>query len=397
MNALQLIADWNPKPNYQPSELELQTRKVKSGSSVWHNPRLELNELPDPECANDEVLLEVCAVGICGSDMHMYEAGTDGYILYPGLTRFPNILGHEFSGRILEVGKDVRGLAKGDLVAVEEVNWCGTCDACRRGLVNHCTQMEEIGFTTPGAMAEFIAVKAKYCWKLEEIAERLGDERQAMLLGAMVEPTGVSYHAMFNRLSTWKPGVYTVVFGGGPIGLAAVALAAAAGASQIIALDVSEHRLEIAKKLGATATLNPTGLDLNAALLELTRGYGVDFVIEAAGAPQHTLSPLTSGLAVGATIVHIGRSEKPTSLSLEHYQVRGVQLAGSLGHAGHGTFPNVIRLMASGKLDMRPMISAQMALRDAKAAFKRLESRQDAKIILLPNSEAPQSEAMVQP
>ncbi len=387
MNALQLIADWNPKSGYQLSQKELQTRKVSTGSSVWHNPRLELGNLPDPECASDEVLLEVCAVGICGSDMHMVETGADGYMLYPGLTRFPNILGHEFSGRILELGKDVHGLAKGDLVAVEEVNWCGTCDACRRGLVNHCTQMEELGFTTPGAMAQYIAVKAKYCWKLEEIAERLGDERQAMLLGAMVEPTGVSYHAMFNRLSTWKPGVYTVVFGGGPIGLAAIALAAAAGASQIIAVDVSESRLEIAKKLGATSTLNPTGLDLNASLLELTRGHGVDFVVEAAGAPQHTLSPLTSGLAVGATIAHIGRSEKPTSLSLEHYQVRGVHLAGSLGHAGHGTFPNVIRLMASGKLDMRPMVSAQMALRDAKAAFKRLESRQDAKIILLPNSE----------
>ena len=321
----------------------------------------------------------------------MYEAGTDGYILYPGLTRFPNILGHEFSGQILELGKDVRGLVVGDLVAVEEVHWCGTCDACRRGLVNHCTQMEELGFTTPGAMAQYVAVKAKYCWKLTEIVERLGAD-QAMLLGAMVEPTGVSYHAMFNRLSTWKPGVYAAVFGGGPIGLAAIALAAAAGASQIIAFDVSQKRLEIAKKLGATTTLNPTGLDLNTVLLELTHGHGVDFVIEAAGAPQYTLSPLTSGLAVGATIAHIGRSEKPTSLSLEHYQVRGVQLAGSLGHAGHGTFPNVIRLMASGKLDMRPMVSAQMALRDAKAAFKRLESRADAKIILLPNSE-PQAQS----
>lgn len=391
MNALQLIADFIPKPTYQLSELELQTHKIKSGSSVWHNPRLEFSNLPDPECGADEVLIRVTAVGICGSDMHMYEAGTDGYILYPGLTRFPNILGHEFSGQILELGKDVRGLVVGDLVAVEEVNWCGTCDACRRGLVNHCTQMEELGFTTPGAMAQYVAVKAKYCWKLTEIVERLGAD-QAILLGAMVEPTGVSYHAMFNRLSTWKPGMYAAVYGGGPIGLAAIALAAAAGASQIIAFDVSEKRLEIAKKLGATTTLNPTGLDLNTVLLELTHGHGVDFVIEAAGAPQYTLSPLTSGLAVGATIAHIGRSEKPTSLSLEHYQVRGVQLAGSLGHAGHGTFPNVIRLMASGKLDMRPMVSAQMALRDAKAAFKRLESRADAKIILLPNSE-PQAQS----
>jgi hypothetical protein len=141
----------------------------------------------------------------------------------------------------------------------------------------------------------------------------------------------------------------------------------------------------MAKKLGASAALNPLGKDLNEVILELTRGHGTDFVVEAAGAPNQTLAPLTTGLAVGATIAHIGRSERPTSLSLEHFQVRGVQLAGSLGHAGHGTFPNVIRLMAAGKLDLRPMVSAKLPLAEAKAAFKRLEKREDAKIMLLPS------------
>lgn len=386
MKALQLHAEWRPKPGYSPTPSEIQSRKAKAGSKVWSEPSLAFTEVPDPVIGPDDVLLEVQAVGICGSDMHMAEAGADGYILYPGLTRFPNTLGHEISGRILELGRDVHTVQRGDLVAVEEVNWCGLCDACRRGLVNHCTQMEEIGFTTPGAMAQLIAVKAKYCWPLSEIAERIGNEREAAILGAMVEPTGVSYHAMFNRLSTWKPGIYVAVFGGGPIGLAAIALARAAGAARIIAFDVSDKRLEMARKLGATDALNPQGLDLNETLLGLTRGHGVDFVVEAAGAPQHTLSPLTSGLAVGAAIAHIGRSERPTALSLEHYQVRGVQLAGSLGHAGHGTFPHVIRLMASGKLDMRAMVSAVLPLDHGVAAFKRLEAREDAKIILMPSS-----------
>ena len=384
MNALQLLADWQPKPGYALSDAEQTTRKVKTGSQVWRYPKLEFGSVPDPELKPNQVLIQVGAVGICGSDMHMYEADGEGYILYPGLTRFPNILGHEFAGKIVEVGAEVRDLEVGDLVACEEVHWCGTCEACRRGLPNHCTRMEELGFTTPGAMAQFIAVEAKYCWKLTEIAERIGSESEALVMGAMVEPTGVSYHAMFNRISSFKPGMYTVVFGGGPIGLAAIGLAGAAGASQIIVFDVSEKRLETAQKMGATAAINPSGKDLNEVVLELTRGHGADFVVEAAGAPSYTLAPLTSGLAVGATITHIGRSEKPTALSLEHYQVRGVQLAGSLGHAGHGTFPNVIRLMASGKLDMRPMVSARLPLSEAKAAFKRLESREDAKIILLP-------------
>ena len=385
MNALQLSAEWQPKPSYTPSKPELETRKVQSGSQVWRYPKLEFAAVPDPQIAPDEVLLEVAAVGICGSDMHMYESSADGYILYPGLTRFPNILGHEFSGRVVEVGRDVHDLEVGALVACEEVNWCGTCDACRRGLVNHCTRMEEVGFTTPGAFAQWIAVKAKYCWRLEEIAERIGNEHEAMILGATVEPTGVSYHAMFNRLGTWKPGLSAVVFGGGPIGLTAMALANAAGASTVIAFDVSAKRLEVARRMGATIALDPNQLDVNDAILEHTRGHGADFVIEAAGVPHVTLASLTRGLAVGASIAHIGRSERPTPLSLEQYQVRGVQLAGSLGHAGHGTFPNVIRLMASGRLDTRPMVSARMKLEDGLTAFKRLERREDAKIVLLPN------------
>ncbi len=385
MKALTLTAEWSPKLEYNLSDQERETHKVKNGFMVWKNPTINVGQTADPTPKDDEVIIQVAAVGICGSDMHMYERGTDGYMLYPGLTRFPNILGHEFSGRVVEVGKKVRDLKIGDLVAVEEIQWCGECVACRRGFVNHCDNLEELGFTTPGAMAQFIPVRARYCWKLDELVDRIGDEKEALIMGAMVEPTGVSYHAMFNRIHTWQPGVYVAVFGAGPIGLAAEALAVAAGASQVIVLDTSESRREIAKRLGATHVLDPIGLDLNTSLLDLTYGRGVDFVVEAAGAPDHTIAPLTRALAVNATIAHIGLAGKPTPLSLVHYQQRGVQFAGSLGHAGHGTFQNVIRMMASGRLDMRPMVSARMQLDDAVSAFKRLESRQDAKIILLPN------------
>lgn len=385
MKALTLTADFAPKPTYHLNERERTTRRIQSGSQVWKNPHISVGESPDPKPKDDEVIIQVAAVGICGSDMHMYESSSDGYMLYPGLTRFPNILGHEFAGRIVEVGKNVRDLKVGDLVAAEEIQWCGECTACRRGYVNHCDNLEELGFTTQGAMAQLIPVRARYCWKLDELADRIGNENEALVLGAMVEPTGVSYHAMFNRIHTWQPGVYVVVFGAGPIGLAAEALAVAAGAAQVVVFDTSPARRAIAEKMGASKVLDPRGVDLNETLMDLTYGRGVDFVVEAAGAPEYTLSPLTKALAVNATICHIGRSEKPTALSLEHYQVRGVQFAGSLGHAGHGTFQNVIRLMASGKLDMRAMVSARMPLGDAPSAFKRLESRQDAKIILLPN------------
>jgi threonine dehydrogenase-like Zn-dependent dehydrogenase len=385
MKALTLTAEFAPKPEYTLSEIERETHKVKNGFMVWKNPNIRVGESPDPTPKDDEVIVQVAAVGICGSDMHMYEKGADSYMLYPGLTRFPNILGHEFAGRVVEVGKRVRDLKIGDLVAVEEIQWCGECIACRRGYVNHCDNLEELGFTTPGAMAQYIPVRAKYCWKLDELADRIGNVQEALVLGAMVEPTGVSYHAMFNRNHSWQPGAYVAVFGAGPIGLAAEALAVAAGAAQVIVFDTSPSRRAIAEKLGATKVLDPAGLDLNETLLDLTYGRGVDLVVEAAGAPEHTLTPLGKALAVNATIALIGLSGKPTHLPLVAYQQRGAQVAGSLGHAGHGTFQNVIRMISSGKLDMRPMVSARMPLDDALSAFKRLESRQDAKIILLPN------------
>jgi hypothetical protein len=170
MHALRLVADWNPRIGYVPSAYEEETRRTYSGSQVWRHPTLELCQMPDPAPGEHEALIEVANCGICGSDMHMYEADADGYILYPGLTRFPNIIGHEFAGRVLAVGARVRTLREGDIVTVEEIQWCGRCVSCRRGYFNQCDNLEELGFTTPGAMAQYVAVDEKYCWKLDPIA-----------------------------------------------------------------------------------------------------------------------------------------------------------------------------------------------------------------------------------
>ncbi len=384
MKALTLNAEWAPKPEYQMSDRERETRKIRNGFMVWKNPSLDLGEVPDPTPEPDEVILEIKAVGICGSDMHMYEAADDGYMLYPGYVTAPNILGHEFAGKVVEVGSKVTELQVGDLVAVEEIQWCGVCTACRRGFVNHCQNMEELGFTTPGAMAQYTPVRAKYCWKLDEIAEQFGEE-EALVMGAMVEPTGVSYQGMFNRLHNWQPGNNVVIFGAGPIGLAAEALAIAAGAGKVIMFDPSASRRRVADDMGASASLSPIDIDLDEAILELTLGRGVDYVIECAGVADKTIEPLNRCLAVNASIIDIGMGGKRPTLPTVTYKQQGVQLAGSLGHSGSGTFQNVIRLMAAGRIDMRKMVSARMPLDDALSAFKRLESREDAKIILQPN------------
>jgi len=221
MKGLVLDAKWDPRPDYALSDWEKGTGKAISGNSVWRYPKLEVREWPDPQPGPNEVLLAIQACGVCGSDMHFYETDEDDYILYPGLTRFPTILGHEFSGKVVEAGKEVELLKVGDMVTVEEMIWCGRCIPCRNGYPNHCTNLEEIGFTIPGAFANFITVDEKYCWPINAIAERFGDEVKAYEVGAMTEPTTVAYNGMFERAGGFRPGHYVSVFGAGPIGLEA--------------------------------------------------------------------------------------------------------------------------------------------------------------------------------
>ena len=384
MKALVLSAQWDPRPDYQVSEWEKTTGKVITGSSVWRYPKLELKEWPDPKVGPDDVLIEVKAVGICGSDMHFYETDDDGYILYPGLTRFPVVLGHEFSGRIVEVGENVKSLKPGDPVTCEEMIWCGYCIPCRNGFPNHCENLEEIGFTIDGAMAKYIAIGAKYCWKVDGILERFGEEK-GFEVAALTEPTSVSYNAIFTRAGGFKPGAYVAVYGTGPIGLAAVGLAEAAGAGKIVAFEISQKRRELAKAVGADYVFDPTEVTPHEVLMDLSDGAGFDVHVEAAGVPHITVPEMEKALAINGKIVQIGRAPKRVPMYLETLQVRRSQVFGAQGHSGHQNFPNVIRMVASGRLDLSPIITGRYALDNALEAFERLRKREDGKIIIHPD------------
>jgi len=383
MKGLVLTAQWDPRPDYQVSDWEKETGKVITGSSVWRYPHLEVQERPIPEIGPDDVLVEVKACGICGSDMHFYETDEDGYILYPGLTRFPAIIGHEFSGQVAKVGENVTDLKVGDPVTVEEMIWCGHCTPCRNGFPNHCVNLEEIGFTIDGAMANYIAVGAKYCWKIDGILERFGEEK-GYEVAALTEPTTVSYNAMFTRAGGFKPGAFVAVFGTGPIGLAAVGLAEAAGAGKIAAFEVSQKRRALAQKVGADHVFDPREVEVSEVLLDLSNGEGFDFFVEAAGVPHLTVPEMEKALAINGKIVQIGRAPKRVPMYLEALQVRRSQVFGAQGHSGHANFPNVIRMVASGRLDLSPIITARYPLDDAVEAIARLTKREDGKIVILP-------------
>ncbi len=384
MKGLVLEAQWEPKPDYSVSDWEKETRKAITGNSVWRHPRLEVQERPVPKLQPDQVLLEVKACGVCGSDMHFYETDKDDYILYPGLTRFPSILGHEFSGKVVEVGKEVKDLKAGDPVTVEEMIWCGYCTPCRNGFPNHCVNLEEIGFTIDGAFANYIAVGAKYCWKVDGILQRFGEEK-GYEVAALTEPTTVSYNAMFPRAGGFRPGHYVSVFGAGPIGLAAIGLAMSAGAGKIVAFETSPARRELARRVGADYVFDPREVKPSEVMMGLSQGEGFDFHVEAAGMPHLTVPEMEKALAINAKIVQIGRAAQRVPMYLETLQVRRSQVFGAQGHSGDGNFPNVIRLVASGRLDLSPIITARYKLEDVVRAIAQSTERRDGKIIVHPN------------
>jgi scyllo-inosose 3-dehydrogenase len=387
MKAVLFEAEYAPKEDYRLTEREETTHKIRNGSQVWRNPKFSIADLLVPEPKPDEVLIEVKACGYCGSDVHCYETSPDGYVIYPATVAAPIVLGHEFSGVIRKLGSGVTGFKVGDLVTAEEMQWCGECKACRSGLVNQCRTIEEIGFTENGGMAEYTVCKARYVWKINDLLKHYGDEDKAFEAGAMVEPTGVAYNAIFNEAGGFRPGAFAVVIGSGPIGLCSIALLKAAGAARVVAFEVGKTRAELAAGFGADRVFDPIALAeqgqaLADVILDETDGEGTDVLVEASGVPELVLPVCTPALAMDGKVVQIGRAPRPVTLDLEDFIVRGATLAASIGHSGFGTFGNVIRLMASGSIDVTPAITGRYKLEDALEGFERLGSREDAKVMI---------------
>lgn len=386
MKALVLSAKWEPRPGYKVSEFEKRTGKAVEGSSVWRHPKLELRDWPQPKPGPGEVLLRVRACGVCGSDVHFYETDGDGYMLYPGLTKFPTVIGHEFAGEIVEIGPgpEAQGLKAGDRVTVEEMVWCGYCRPCRDGFPNQCLNLEEIGFTISGAMAEYIVVPAKLCWKVDAIFERHSDEALAWAVAATTEPTCVAYNTIFECAGGFRPGAYVAIYGAGPIGLAAIQLAKAAGAAKVIAFEVSEVRRKLAQAVGADYVYDPIKVVPSEVLMDLTHGEGADFAVEAAGAPEKTIPEMEKTMAIGGKIAVVGRAAQRVPMYLERFQTRKAKLFGAQGHSGYGIFPSVIRMMGAGLVDNAKIITARFPLTKGLDALKQATKRQDGKIVIMP-------------
>ena len=383
MKAVVLNAEWAPRPGVTIDPEHEKRKWAVNANLVYRNPEATLETREDPsEPGPREMILKVGACGICGSDVHMFETDDEGYMFLPYHLATPVVTGHEFAGKVVAVGSEVREFGVGDLVSAEEIQWCGECDACRGGYWNQCQHIEDLGFTIDGGFAEYVTVNAKYCWSLNAVLERYGDEKTALEVGSMTEPVSVSYEGMYTRAGGFLPGRAVAVFGGGPIGLAAVALAKAGGASKIFCFEPLEERRGLAEKLGATHGIDPTKTDPAVFVAEETKGAGVAMAVECTGNFPAVMKSIEGSIGVGGKVVVVGMDGRPAELNFIDHQLKAASIYGTVGHSGSWDFPNVISLMASGQIDMHHAITRRFPLEELVSAIDETKTRVDGKILV---------------
>jgi len=302
----------------------------------------------------NELLIRPRAVGICGSDIDMYRG------VYTGLWNLPVIMGHEFSGEVVEAGSAVKGVRVGDRVTAEEIQWCGRCRPCKAGFPNFCENMEELGFTIPGALADGIRVDERYVHVLPPSV--------SFEAGSLVEPASVSYNALFVQGGGINPGDFVAVFGAGPIGLLSTMLAKSAGA-EVCLFEVNGWRRKMAKEVGADHVYDPLEVEAAKTVKELTGGYGANMAVECT-ANEKVVPLIIDSLRFRGRGVLIGMLEKPSTIEGITFVRRGISLVGSLGHSGHDTFPHVISVLSRGVIKPEKLITNRFSIWEADAAFR---------------------------
>ena len=334
--------------------------------------QLEFTDFPKPIPADDEVLLRIHACGICGSDIHGWDGST-------GRRRPPLIMGHEAAGEIVAVGPRVERWRLGDRVTFDSTISCGACPYCARGEVNLCDHRRVVGvapveYRQHGAFAEFLAVPARILYALPN-----GLTYQQ---AAMVEPVSIASHAVQRvRLA---PNATAVVVGAGMIGLFVIQALRWAGASRIIAVDLADNRLALARELGATDTLRSDLMEVPAEVARLTGGNGADVALEVVGVSA-TLNLAIGSVRRGGCVVLVGNLAAKTDFPLQAVVTRELTLHGTCGSAGE--YPLCLDLIARGVIRVEPMISAVAPLVDGAAWFEKLSAKDGAifmKVILAP-------------
>lgn len=316
--------------------------------------KMELTERDIPVPEKNEVLVRVEYVGVCGSDMHYYEAGGIG----ANIVKPPFVLGHEAGGTVVEAGAGVRHLKVGDKVALEPGKTCGKCEFCKTGRYNLCPDV--IFFATPpidGVFQDYVAHDADLCFKIPEQMDTME--------AALIEPLAVGFHAA--RQGNARMGQTAVVAGAGCIGLVSIMALKAMGVTKIIAVDVMPKRLEKALELGATEAVNGKKKDTVQEILRLTDGKGADLTIETAGTEITTTQAIHFAKR-GSDIVLVGYSASgemnlPMSLALDK------ELTFRTVFRYRHIYPLAIEAVASGKVNLKGIVTNVFPLSDIQNAM----------------------------
>lgn len=346
--------------------------KTMTAAVMPETGKIVLEERPVPELNADEVLVKVMAVGVCGSDVHYYENGRIGRFV----VEKPIILGHECAGIIAGVGADVRRVSVGDRVAVEPGVTCGRCKACKEGRYNLCPDVQFLA-TPPvdGAFVQYMKIREDMVFP---IPDHLSFE-----VAALNEPFSVGIHAA--KRSKLQPGDTVAIMGMGPVGLMAVAAARSFGAARIIVTDLEDVRLEAAKKLGATHTINIRQEDSLERVREITGGEGVDVAWETAGNPKALQSALYS-VRRGGKLAIVGLpAQDEIALNVPFIADNELDIFGIFRYAN--TYPMGIEFLASGSIDAESLITDRYPLAETQEALERAIHNKSGslKVIVYPN------------
>ncbi len=325
-------------------------------AAVWYKKgdiRIEDTPMPSPD--PDQVKVKITVCGICGSDVHEYREGP--FIIpsrpHPLTHRLggPVILGHEFSGKVVEVGKGVTRFAVGDRVIVNPLIYCGECPYCKRGQYIMCTKLGTVGFAADGAFAEY-GVFNEY--SLLRLPDSVTDE-----MGAFVEPVAVAIHAV--KRSRMKIGAAVAVVGAGPIGLLVLQACLAAGAGQVFVIEPMAARREMALETGATAVIDPTQSDAGKEIGKLTDGLRADFAFDCVGS-QPSFDTAVKGTGRRATICVVGLALKPIEVPFMRLWGHEKEITFSSGYEDE--FPAAISYLADRRVRVEKLITERIKLDD---------------------------------
>ena len=338
-------------------------------AAVFHGSEvgLKIEDIPVPQPRPGEVRVKVAGCGLCHTDLHYLDHGT------PTFKKPPIVLGHEAAGWIDEIGEGVTGLEKGAPVLVPAVLTCGRCEMCAAGRSNICRNMQMLGNHIDGAFAEFVCISGR---DLVPVPDGLDLVEVSIVADAVT----TAYHAVTVRAGV-RVGDRVAVFGCGGVGLSAVQFAALAGA-HVIAVDLDEGKLALAKELGATDTINAKAEQKVYKAIKKMTGGGVDRALECIGNPA-TIQQAQGSLRVGGRLCIVGFCGKRVEMEVSKIMFFEQEVVGSLG-CRPVDFPRVIALAASGRFRLAPMVTARRPLSEIQAALTDLREGRSVRTVIIP-------------